>query len=173
MYEYLYTSFKIWGANGKILLVSDTHFGDYDENDWLPAGHLIEKIKAKVTDCDTLICLGDCGDAGFFKEIKCYRKILIKGNHDEEKAEYYMFEGGFSEVYDGPLFIARDILLSHEPVYGVTCCLNIHGHMHTGKHIYRDEQGGRHVNLVGPAVAYEPLELGEILRESEKFFKEQ
>ena len=46
------------------------------------------------------------------------------GNHDKKKD----YKGLFDEIYDGPLLIAEKILLSHEPVYGLPWCLNIHGH---------------------------------------------
>ncbi len=156
----LYEPFSTFATGGKIWLISDTHFNDYDEKDWLPTEELLYRIKMKVAAADTLICLGDCGQAHYFNEIKCSRKILIKGNHDTRSDDFY--KSYFDQVFDGPLFIASDILLSHEPVYGLDFCLNIHGHMHTGKHIYTDEKGGRHVNLVGPAVDYEPLALPDI-----------
>lgn len=43
----------------------------------------------------------------------------------------------FDEIYDGPLLIAEKILLSHEPVYGLPWCLNIHGHDHSNIEPYK------------------------------------
>ena len=42
--------------------------------------------------------------------------MLILGNHDRKKD----YKDIFDEIYDGPLFIAEKILLSHEPVSGLS-----------------------------------------------------
>ena len=63
------------------------------------------------------------------------RKVLILGNHDAKGA----YKNYFDEIYTGPLFIAEKILLSHEPVYGLPWCLNIHGHDHNDMEPYKEE----------------------------------
>ena len=74
--------------------------------------------------------------------IKARKKILLLGNHDARGA----YKDLFSKVYAGPLFISDKILLSHEPVFGLTWCLNIHGHDHNNTEAYKD--GCKHINLL-------------------------
>ena len=58
-----------------------------------------------------------------------------KIEHDAKGA----YKNYFDEIYTGPLFIAEKILLSHEPVYGLSWCLNIHGHDHNDMESYKEE----------------------------------
>ena len=67
------------------------------------------------------------------------------------------------EIYTGPLFIAEKILLSHEPVYGLTWCLNIHGHDHNNMEPYKE--GCKHINLAANVCGYTPINLGKIIKE--------
>ncbi len=108
---------------------------------------------------ETFICLGDVGEAKYIKEIKARKKILILGNHDS-KGTYRNY---FDEIYTGPLFIAEKILLSHEPVYGLPWCLNIHGHDHNGVEHYKE--GCKHINLAANVCGYTPLNLGKVIKE--------
>lgn len=82
----------------------------------------------------TFVCLGDVGDASFVKQIRARKKILLLGNHDKKKDYKRLFD----EIYDGPLLIAKKILLSHEPIYGLPWCLNIHGHDHSNIEPYKE-----------------------------------
>ena len=67
----------------------------------------------------------------------------------------------FDEVYDGPLFIADRILLSHEPIFGLeNFCVNIHGHCHNGQHRYDG-----HINLAADVVNYQPFNLGQAIKD--------
>ena len=104
-----------------------------------------------VTKNDTLILLGDVGDIECVKKLRGY-KVLIKGNHDKGNSYY---KDVFDEVYEGPLFISQRILLSHEPIYGLDFCLNIHGHDHNLEHI-GDET---HLNLASNVCGYKPIHL--------------
>ena len=76
------------------------------------------------------------------------KKILILGNHDAKGA----YKNYFDEIYTGPLFIAEKILLSHEPVYGLPWCLNIHGHDHNHMEPYKE--GCKHINLAANVCGY-------------------
>lgn len=167
MIDCLYEPFKKWSESGEVWLLSDPHFDDADtmnENpDWMKAKEYVEKINSILHKNDTLVCLGDCGDTNYFQDIICKRKILIKGNHDEKEDSFY--NSFFDEVYDGPLFISDKILLSHEPVYGLTFCVNIHGHMHTGKYEYTDDLGGRHLNVASSVTHFEMRELSILIEE--------
>lgn len=68
----------------------------------------------------------------------------------------------FDEVYEGCLFISDKILLSHEPVYGLPWCLNIHGHDHNGVEPYKE--GCKHINLAANVCNYTPINLGKIIK---------
>ena len=63
----------------------------------------------------------------------------------------------------GSVFIAEKILLSHEPVYGLEWCLNIHGHDHNGVEAY--SEGCKHINLAANVCGYMPLNLGKIIKD--------
>ena len=60
-------------------------------------------------------------------------------HHWSEKGSVYILSDlHFDEIYTGPLFIAEKILLSHEPVYGLPWCLDIHGHDHNNVEPYKE-----------------------------------
>ena len=69
----------------------------------------------------------------------------------------------FDEVYEGCLFISDKILLSHEPVYGLPWCLNIHGHDHNSVESYKE--GCKHINLAANVCGYTPINLGKIIKD--------
>lgn len=58
----------------------------------------------------------------------------------------------FDEVYEGPLFIAEKLILSHEPV-NLPYAFNIHGHEH--RYIHRD----CHLNVCAEHIGYCPVNL--------------
>lgn len=72
--------------------------------------------------------------------------------------------GLFDEVYDGPLFISDRILLSHEPINGLSFCTNIHGHCHNYYYDYTDIQGGRHLNIAADVIDWQPVELRKLIK---------
>jgi hypothetical protein len=108
---------------------------------------------------DTFVCLGDVGNPKYVPMIKARKKILLLGNHDAKGA----YNGLFNEIYTGPLFIADKILLSHEPVYGLTWCLNIHGHDHNNVEKYKEEC--KHINLAASVCDYTPINLGKLIKD--------
>ena len=58
---------------------------------------------------------------------------------------------------------AERILLSHEPVYGLPWCLNIHGHNHNNVEPYKE--GCKHITLAANVCGYTPVNLGKIIKE--------
>ncbi len=122
---------KWFEKGGAIWLFSDPHFNDletYKLNPGRPATEeLIRRINSKCGKKDTLICLGDVGDLEVIKKLKAGYKILIMGNHDTGKIK---FKSVFNEVYEGPLIIRKDIILSHEEA-PFKYAFNIHGHDHS------------------------------------------
>ena len=159
MIPQFYKQFQHWGAQGTVWIFSDPHFGDED----LRAGmsgrpsdeELLKFINSKVGRKDTFICLGDVGDIEFAKRIKGY-KVLICGNHD---VGHSVYEEVFDEVYSGPVMVGERILLSHEPVPGITWALNIHGHDHYGRTFDK-----YHYNVCADVVGYTPVHLNSLLK---------
>ena len=153
----LYPTFRRWSEKGSVWLVSDTHFDDPNrELMWyeLTTDEHFKKIKDVCHKNDTLIHLGDVGNKEYFKEIKSH-KVLILGNHDHKPAYY---EDCFDEIYDGPLFIADKILLSHEPILG-DCWLNLHGHDHSARFFCSPY----HVNFAANVAGFAPISLKKII----------
>ena len=163
MISTLYEPFQHWSVGGSVYILSDLHFDDEDcklmSSDWITPQEQLEIINKMVMPSDTFVCLGDVGKAEYIKEINARKKILILGNHDA-KGKYRNY---FNEIYTGPVFIADRILLSHEPVYGLSWCLNIHGHDHNGVEPYKE--GCKHINLAANVCGYTPLNLGRIIKD--------
>ena len=160
MIKSLYPQFQRWAEKGAIWIIADPHLNDKDckliDPGWPSPEEYISALKIDIGKNDTLICLGDVGEQGYFKSLKCY-KVLITGNHDKGATTY---EDTFNEVYNGPLFIADRILLSHEPIYGLEdICLNIHGHVHNA---FDDDPG--HLNLAAEVCDYYPFNLGVAIK---------
>ena len=162
MIRTLYEVFQHWSERGSVFILSDLHLDDDDcllmDPDWIPPEEQIWIINNMVTKSDTFICLGDVGSADYASQIRAGHKVLLLGNHDKRKD----YVGIFDEIYEGPLFISEKILLSHEPVFGLSWCLNIHGHDHNGIESYAE--GCKHLNLAANVCGYTPVSLGKIIR---------
>lgn len=143
-------------------IISDLHFADSNckliDPNWVTPEEQVDIINKAVLKNDTFICLGDVGDPKYVPMVKARKKILLLGNHDARGR----YKELFSEVYAGPLFISDKILLSHEPVYGLPWCLNIHGHDHNGTEDYAE--GCRHINLAANVCGYTPMNLGKLIK---------
>lgn len=166
MIKSLYPIFQKWSATGSVYIISDTHFDDSDcklmNPEWIPAENAANILKKNIHKSDTLIHLGDVGDATYLDQLKCY-KVLITGNHDilSKVSDH------FDEIYTGSLFIADRILLSHEPIYGLEeFCVNIHGHVHNGIHRDYDSLLNRytHINMASDVCNFIPIDLGKEIK---------
>jgi calcineurin-like phosphoesterase family protein len=115
----------------------------------------IKRINSKVGKKDTIIFLGDIGDATQITRVRGY-KVLICGNHDKGRQYYEQY---FDEVYTGPLMISDRILLSHEPI-PLPYVLNIHGHDHSNK----ESVSPHHLNMCAEHIDYTPVLFKEIVR---------
>ena len=160
----LYEKFKHWSATGSVYMCSDTHFDDETyinnpERRKQLSETFAEHIRKTVHKTDTLIHLGDVGNPEYLKRVKGY-KVLICGNHDAIS----QYADIFDEIYDGPLFISPKILLSHEPIPGLTWCVNIHGHDHEGQMRYFDSLGGKHLNIAGNVCGRQCVSLSEEIK---------
>lgn len=162
MIKTLYSVFQHWSANGSVLILSDPHFADADcrlmDPGWIAPDEQVAIINRLANRNDTFVCLGDVGDPAYIRKLKAGYKVLLLGNHDR-KSDYKEL---FDEIYDGPLFIADRILLSHEPVYGLPWCLNIHGHDHNQVEEYKE--GCPHLNLAANVCGYTPVSLGKLIQ---------
>ena len=67
----------------------------------------------------------------------------------------------FDEVYTGPLMIAENIILSHEPIENLPFwCVNLHGHDHAGR---RNDK--RHFNFCADVINYTPVNFNQWMKE--------
>ena len=164
MINSLYPIFQHWSEQGSVYVISDTHFEDSDcklmDPNWITPEEQVEIINSMVHKNDTLIHLGDVGNPEWINKLKAGHKVLIMGNHDQSIQKFKIY---FDEVYEGCLFISDKILLSHEPVYGLPWCLNIHGHDHNGVEPYKE--GCKHINLAANVCGYTPISLGKIIKD--------
>lgn len=132
----------------QIWLITDTHF-NHDKMVELcgrPANHtqlILENWRNAVSEQDTTFHLGDV-ILGRQSEMEAMirsvpgKKILILGNHDQEKPSWYM-KRGFDFACEA--FVHKGILFTHYPAQvlpvGATAekiTLNIHGHLHNSTH---------------------------------------
>lgn len=113
----------------------------------------IKRINSKVGKHDTIIFLGDIGNEEMVRKVRGY-KVLIMGNHDKGASNYTDI---FDEVYEGPLFIAERLILSHEPV-DLPFAFNIHGHEHN--YIWREH----HLNVCAERIDYRPMNMNKMLK---------
>ncbi len=162
MISTLYEPFRHWAEGGSVYILSDLHFADpyckFMNPSWISPEEQVDIINQVVGKGDTFVCLGDVGDPKYVQMIKARRKVLLTGNHDARGAYTELFQ----EIYTGPIFIAEKILLSHEPVYGLPWCVNIHGHDHNNVEDYMD--GCKHINLAANVCGYTPISLGKIIQ---------
>lgn len=152
---------------GKIWLYSDPHFGDLsilkferrqfkdiDEHN----EYILDKINSRINKGDTLIFLGDLGHnwEPYIQRIKKdIYKVLILGNHDNHAMHKYT--SNFDEVYNGPLFINKFMILSHEPIPVSDHFMNVHGHLHNS---YLDDD--HHINISAHMVEYKLTEIDDL-----------
>lgn len=163
MIPMLYEPFKNWAQEGSVFILSDMHFDDpcccKMDPAWPNSEEAVRRINRLVGGTDTFVCLGDVGNPAYIKKIHGRKKVLLLGNHDR-RADY---KDLFDEIYGGPLFIAEKILLSHEPVYGLSWCLNIHGHDHADSEPYHSSP--LHLNLAANVCGYTPINLGKLIKD--------
>lgn len=158
----LYPTFRHWSESGSVYVLSDLHFSLVGEElqvpDWITTEEQLSRINRLVQKNDTFICLGDVGEPEYVNQIRAGKKILLLGNHDSRGR----YKEVFDEVYSGPLFIAEKILLSHEPI-GVPFALNIHGHDHGNKCMYKEDC--HYLNLASNVCDFTPVNLGKLIKD--------
>ena len=66
----------------------------------------------------------------------------------------------FDEVYEGALIVGEKLILSHEPITGLTWAMNLHGHIHDK----RAKTDAYHINCCSDVIGYEPINLTQRLK---------
>ena len=147
--KWVFTSFgREPPMQNNIWFIADPHFGhakiiEYCHRPFADIGamnaELVFRWNAKVKKDDVIWCLGDFA-LGSKDNVKKFvsqlnGKIkLVMGNHDSRKVSFY-YDAGFYRVYDHPVLIANNILLSHLPYDGSKLkssgMLNLYGHVHS------------------------------------------
>lgn len=159
MIQTLYPTFRRWTEKGTLWVYSDPHFSDPDmvelRTNYIGDEEQIARINSKVGKYDTIIILGDIGNEEMIRKIRGY-KVLIMGNHDKGATKYADI---FDEVYEGPLFIAEKLILSHEPI-NLPYAFNIHGHDHSGW----NDDGEHTLNVCAEHIDYYPVNLTRAIK---------
>jgi calcineurin-like phosphoesterase family protein len=121
-----------------------------------------------VTEDDLVIHLGDVvvGKATDWSSVIPElpgRKVLVLGNHDRKTPSWYMANGfEFCCVeFSWEIFGLR-ILFSHEPRDVGQFDLNIHGHLHLGRH-REHKRDKRHYLVALENTSYQPRTLKRIV----------
>ena len=122
----------------------DILFKNSDEFD----KQIIENWNSVVGENDVVYCLGDVSlsEKGLKNISKCNgKKILIKGNYDEESTAKYkvsddLLKKYFYKIYkSGYIKIKNErIYLNHYPNKGKKDCFNIVGHIHGGWRVQKN-----------------------------------
>ena len=187
MYKGLYDQFKHWFHNdkGQVYFYSDPHFADaemkYIRKNYIGDEEQVKRINSKIGKYDTLVILGDVGDAEWVKKLRGY-KVLVMGNHDagasnykrivsyNSEKTYQNFQNGrymaaydndnhlFDEVYEGALIISEKLILAHEPI-DFPYAYNIHGHDHSQWF----KSDNMHLNVCAELINYTPIPLKSII----------
>jgi calcineurin-like phosphoesterase family protein len=136
----------------KIWLIGDTHFDHSKMCEYCGRPEnfnelIINNWTKMIAPTDLVYHLGDVyfGRKGNFQsciEFLPGIKILIKGNHDREREQWYL-NHGFAAVFNSVIvtvavkvnnhtIVYQRTLLSHRPmpINEVDCSVNIHGHFH-------------------------------------------
>lgn len=148
-------------------LITDTHF---DHQAMIKSCHRPENFTAQICENwrrlvspkDTVIHLGDCawGKKGMERLLKLPgKKILIRGNHDDQSLEKYM-NMGWDFAADSIVMKLQGItiLFSHKPRWGHKADINIHGHFHD---LHREDFFRLYLPMSLEAMGYRPIALDE------------
>lgn len=126
-----------------VWVVSDTHFNHrrLPEFTTRPENFtelIINNWNTVVADDDLVLHLGDVilgrnSELGEINNKLKGKKVLVKGNHDNESLMWYM-QRGFMFACDG--FRWGEFWFTHEPAISLPtgCKYNVHGHLHADGH---------------------------------------
>lgn len=150
-----------------LLRLERSQFNSIEEHDQF----IIDSINRLVKKTDRLYILGDIGNLEKCRQINA-RKILVVGNHDKRPIKE--FESVFAEVYDHPVYLKENIVLSHIPIQVNEGTLNVHGHLHGAILTSKN-----HLNVSAHMIEYTPKSIHRIYelasrlpKENNKFLEE-
>ncbi len=163
--------------SGKIYLIADTHFGDekiirYENRPFEDAEEMENVLtgnwNARVGEEDLVYILGDFAEGSketvsrLCKQLNG-KKILVMGNHDVERPEWYR-ECGFEQAVPWPIILENFWILSHEPLYinENMPYANLFGHVHRNV-IYKDISC-QSMCLCVERIGYQPVDFEEVKR---------
>lgn len=175
--------------------VSDWHFNhkniiDYCERPFDTVEEMneaiIERHNARVTDNDTVFCLGDILFGNKAHAASCISrlngiKILIRGNHDRLSLEFLREQCGFKEVHSQYILTAlpRPILMCHDPVNtlywsksiaGSIPPLLLNGHIHNiAEYSSCDSTKKISINVSVDVTDFYPVTYEELLKREERY----
>ncbi|MBC2714976.1 MAG: hypothetical protein HF978_06665 [Desulfobacteraceae bacterium] len=160
----------------RILVIADTHFGhrslaeEYQSRPPDFENKIIRNWQKMVSKDDLVVHLGDVvvGKATDWSSAipsLPRRKVLVIGNHDKKTLSWYMANGFdfccldfFWEIF------GLKVLFTHEPKNIGLFDLNIHGHLHLGRH-REYECDERHYLFAMEKTSYQPRPLKSIVEE--------
>lgn len=159
----------------RTFVIGDTHFGHralatrYGARPLDFEDRILRHWRNLVSEGDLVIHLGDVvvGRAPDWMATIAQlpgRKILVVGNHDTKPIHWYM-SNGFDFCCQRFCWrsLGLRILFTHEPSAAGEFDLNIHGHLHLGRHreCHRDH---RHLLFALEETAYQPRTLESLVR---------
>jgi calcineurin-like phosphoesterase family protein len=124
----------------KVWITTDTHWWQDGAKIQRPEDHTERQFRlwcGIVRDDDLVI---HCGDVTWqsktlASDLKILpgKKILVRGNHDNESLTWYM-RNGFDFACDS--FVFKKVLFTHAPANSLpgNALLNVHGHLHGNGH---------------------------------------
>lgn len=131
---------------------------------------ILKSIKNLIQSDDVLICLGDFCIGNdlywhnkFFNATLSARAVwLIRGNHDNKSASWYL-NHGWDFVADNISMKIHgvNIMFSHRPILCEPPLINIHGHLHKDKH--RNDSTEENNILIYTDDVYKPVDLRDVL----------
>lgn len=165
-------------------IISDTHFGHKNINRYCnrttPAyptpeavdGLMVTNWNALVKPTDTILHLGDLCHWGDGHEVPMLRhltgrKLLLKGNHDNYRDEWYA-DHGFEVVTEDEIAFSHShpmsqrpfvVHLTHYPRPPYNSMVNIHGHVHNNPH----HSTPQHLNVSVELTHFAPLPFDDAL----------
>lgn len=163
----------------KIWLTADLHFGhnaiiEYCKRPFKTTTEmnntLIKNFNKTIGKNDIVYILGDLSFLNTISTTEIVKnlngfKFLIKGNHDHKTNAGYR-KMGFMEVYNHPIILNNQYILSHEPISGnIGNLINIHGHTHNN--VILDNNFNKFCVSV-EMTNYKPIELSSIKESIEK-----
>jgi len=160
----------------KTFVIADTHFGhqtlstEYKSRPPDFESKIVRQWQRMVTDDDIIIHLGDVvvGNTTVWSSVIPRlpgRKILVVGNHDKNTLSWYLANGfEFCCLTFSWQIFGVNILFSHEPMFDGQFDLNIHGHLHLGRHReYKCDE--RHYLVSMEKSNYQPRTIESIVKQ--------